>query len=85
MATFERGCVRYTSADPHGLTEMTGDGIRHPELPHKDGYREEIAYFVRCILDDEEPAMVEPESSAFSIRLIEAEKESIETGRSVEL
>jgi hypothetical protein len=29
--------------------------------------------------------MVEPESSAFSIRLVEAEKESIDAGRSVEL
>jgi predicted dehydrogenase len=85
MAAYERGCLRYNSNDPHGLSEMTGEGIRHPELPQKDGYREEIAYFVRCILDNEEPAMVEPESSAFSIRLVEAEKESIDAGRSVEL
>jgi len=85
LATFERGCLRYSTADPHGLTEITAEGAHHPDLPRKDGYQEEIAYFVRCVVHNEEPAMVEPESSAFSVRLVEAERESIETGRSVEL
>jgi len=85
LATFEKGCLRQSSSDPHHLVEITDEGSRHPELPEKDGYREEIAYFVQCIENDELPAMVMPESSAFSVRLAEAERESIETGRIVEL
>lgn len=85
VATFAKGCLRYSTAEPHGLMEITDEGSRHPELPQKDGYAEEIAYFVRCIENDEMPAMVAPESSAFSVKLVQAEKESIETGRVVEL
>jgi predicted dehydrogenase len=85
MASFERGCLRYSSADAHGPMEITDQGSHHPELPHKDGYQEEIAYFVECIENDELPAVVMPESSAFSVRLVEAERNSIETGRVVEL
>lgn len=85
FAAFERGCMRFSTADPRGLTETTEEGAHLPDLPQTDGYQEEIAYFVRCVLNDEEPAMVEPESSAFSLRLVEAERQSIETGRAVEL
>jgi predicted dehydrogenase len=65
--------------------EITHDGKNHPEMSHVSGYEEEIAYFVRCIENDEKPAMVTPESSALSIRIVEAEKESIETGLVVEV
>jgi len=85
LATFEKGCLRYSSSSDHGLLEIDPHGSRHPELPEKDGYVEEIAYFVGCIEKDQLPAAVTPESSAFSIRLVEAERESIETGRLVEL
>jgi predicted dehydrogenase len=84
-ATFERGLLKYAMSDPHGLMEVTHDGKHHPELSSASGYQEEIAYFLRCIENDEAPAMVTPESSALSIRLVEAEKESIETGRVVEV
>jgi predicted dehydrogenase len=85
LAAFEKGSLAYSSAAAHGLTECTEQGAHHPSLPDKDGYVEEIAYFARCIQHDERPAMVTPESSAFSVRLAEAERESIETGRLVEL
>ena len=85
MAAFEKGCLRFSSAERRGLLEITGKGSTHPHLPEKNGYQEEIAYFVSCIQNDEMPAVVTPESSAFSVRLIEAERESVETGRSVEL
>ena len=85
MAAFERGCLRYSTADPHGLMETTDQGSHHPQLAQKDGYQEEIAYFLRCIENDELPAMVTPESSAFSVRLAEAERRSVETGQVVEL
>jgi predicted dehydrogenase len=85
MASFEQGCLRYSTADPQGLLELTDDSAHYPELPEVDGYVQEITYLVRCIETDEAPAMVTPESSAFSIKLVEAERESVETGRAVEL
>ncbi len=85
LAAFEKGCLRFSTAEHDGLMEITDEGTSHPGLPEKNGYQEEIAYFVRCIQNDEVPAVVTPESSAFSVRLIEAERESIETGRSVAL
>jgi predicted dehydrogenase len=85
MASFERGCLRYSTSDPHGLMEITNQGAQHPVLPKKNGYREEIAYFVRCVENDELPAAVTPESTAFSIKLVEAERESVQTGRIVKV
>jgi len=85
MATFEGGCLRYSSAVGQGLAELTEAGITHPQLGERSGYELEIEYFLGCIERDEAPRMARPESSAFSVRLIEAEKESAETGRVVEL
>jgi len=84
-ASFERGCLRYSSLDPHGLSEITHQGVQHPALPKKNGYREEIAYFVRCIENNELPAMALPESTALSVKVVEAESESARTGKLVEL
>jgi predicted dehydrogenase len=85
MAAFEKGCLRYSTADPHGLAEITDQGTHRPALPKKNGYREEIAYFVRCIEHGEVSAVVTPDSSAFSIKLVEAERESARTGKLVQL
>jgi predicted dehydrogenase len=83
MAAFERGCLRFSTADPHGLMEITDQGRHHPDLPHKDGYQEEIQYFLHCIENDELPAVSMPASSAFSVQLVEAERESVESGQVV--
>lgn len=85
LAAFEGGCLIFNSRNAPGLVEMTEQGEQHPEIKETDGYHEEIAYFLKCIDNNEMPAIATPESSAFSIRLVEAEKESIESGRSVEL
>jgi predicted dehydrogenase len=85
MAAFDRGCLTCSTREGHGLLEYTEEGTHHPELPHKDGYEEEIAYFVHCIENNEMAAVVTPQSSAFSVQLVEAERESIETGGLVEL
>ncbi len=85
MAAFEEGCLAYSTAEGHGLLEYTDAGVEQPELPHKDGYEKEIAYFLNCVKNDELPAMVTPESSARSVRLVEAERESVETGGLVQV
>jgi len=81
----EKGSLTYSSNRTPGLMEITEAGTTHPQLKHTDGYHEEIAYFVRCIENNELPAVVTPESAAFSIELATAEMRSVQTGRLVEL
>jgi predicted dehydrogenase len=83
-AVFEHGGLAYSTAAPGaGLTEYAGGQTTHPDLPATDGYRAEIEYFVGCIERGEEPSRVPPDSSALSVRIVEAERESIESGRAV--
>ena len=83
LAAFEQGCLEFSSRRSPGLMELTDAGQRHPDLKETDGYREELAYFVDCVEKNELPAVVTPESSAFSVRLLEAERQSAEEGRLV--
>ncbi len=76
VAAFDSGAL---SCGPRGLLEVTHEGTQHPHLPEKDGYEEEIAYFVDCIEKNELPAVCTPQSSALSVRLVEAERESLES------
>jgi len=85
LVAFEKGCLVLDSSREAALMEITDSGKTHPELKQTDGYHEEIAYYVRCIENNEMPAVVTPQSSAFSVKLVEAERQSIETGQVVEL
>ncbi len=85
MVAFEGGCLTFSTRDGHGLLEYTEQGSRHPELSHKDPYREELAYFIRCLENNELPALVTPESAAFSVELVEAERRAVESGQMVQL
>ncbi len=85
LASFEKGCLAFSSANTPALMEIAESSSTHPELRHTDGYHEELAYLVKCIENDELPGVVTPESAAFSIELVEAEVRSIETGQVVEL
>jgi len=83
-AVFENGALMFSLLEGGGLREFT-DEVRRVELPKKDGFAEEIAYFTRCIEKGEPPAKVMPESSAYSILLANKEAESLETGKMIEL
>ena len=85
MVAFERGCLVYDSSHSPALMEITEDRQSHPKVKQTDGYHEEIAYYVACLENNELPAVVTPESAAFSIELAEAEIKSVETGQMVEL
>ena len=85
MAVFESGALIFNSRKSPGLLELTPSGEKHPDVPETDGYHEEIEYFLKCIENNEMPAIATPESSAHSIKLVEAEIESIESGESVKL
>ena len=82
---FEKGCLIYNSNSTPGLMEITDSGKTHPEVKHTDGYHEELSYLIKCLQNNELPAVVTPRSAAFSIKLANAEIESVETGRVVEV
>lgn len=83
-AVFEQGCVIFDlRADE--FVEIVGDDVSHPEVSKEDGYQAEISYLIDCIERGEDPVKVSPESAAFSVSLIEAERKSAETGNVVEL
>ena len=85
LVAFEKGCLAYSSGNSPSLMEITESSQSHPEVKQTDGYHEEIAYLVACVKNNELPAVVTPESAAFSIELVEAEVKSVETGEMVEL
>ena len=80
-AAFENGCLIHDTSGTDALVELTAGGARPIALEDKNGYREELAYFVGCIAKGLEPVKVLPASSAFSIRLVEAERKSMERKR----
>ncbi|MEM7578111.1 MAG: Gfo/Idh/MocA family oxidoreductase [Planctomycetota bacterium] len=62
-----------------------GEAGRPIELPPGMGYEAEIAYFLHCIAAGETPTRVTLASAAESVRLIEAEAQSVAEGQTVRL
>lgn len=56
-----------------------------PEVAEGDGYLQEINHFISVIGGEEVPAVITPEQSRDSIKIINAELESIKTGERVAL
>ena len=54
-----------------------------PDLPQGDGYSLEISHFINCITGKKVPAILTPQQSLDSVRLVEAEKKSAQTGNPV--
>jgi predicted dehydrogenase len=85
-AWFERGFLRCDGkADPR-LTVF--DNLQHvdgrpAEVEPGDAYYNEIAYFVRCVEQDEPPAECPPRSARDSLALIKREIAAIESGETV--
>jgi predicted dehydrogenase len=84
-AVFEKGVVRYHGGMQPTLTVMRNDDdtLETPELSG-DPYAAEMAYFADCLVAGCSSAEQHPpESSVASLRLVEAEIESIARGRPV--
>ncbi|MHC4874053.1 MAG: Gfo/Idh/MocA family protein [Planctomycetota bacterium] len=47
-----------------------------PKVKAGDGYSNELAYFMQCIARGVKPTVITPESSAYSVKMIEAEVKS---------
>jgi predicted dehydrogenase len=84
-ASFESGCLTYSTSHSPTLTETCGEEVTHPEVADSTGYAEEIPYFLRCVETGAEPTMCPPASSADSVRIVVAEMESARTGKLVEV
>jgi len=52
-----------------------------PELPKDDAYQAEIAYFLDCIVRQQQPTIVTPEDARESVRLVQAEAEALQSGK----
>lgn len=83
---FDKATLSYDSVLDDPLT-LARDGEVCPIGITRDGlgYDHELAYFIDCVKQGRKPQHVTMQDAANAIRLIEAEIESIKTGRSVTL
>jgi len=83
---FEKATMQFDLAFADSPLHLIQGGKRTPvKLAPKMGYELEIAYFIDCVNKGKKPAVVTPESSAESVRIVEAEVKSAKTGKSVKL
>ncbi len=79
-ALFEKGKLEFdSSASPTLTLQHMGKEETQPiPVPQGDGYQNEYEYFINCIINDQTPVEILPESARQSIEIALAEKQSIE-------
>lgn len=83
---FERATASFTfDGESHVTLVESGQEPRQVELVSKMGYDYEIAYFLNCIERGKAPTIVTLQSAADSIRIAEAEAQSIKAAKPVSL
>lgn len=83
---FERATVDYELGRKEGTLIVYAEGKATPiEVASHDGYVGEMNYLVECIRSGNRPTRVTAEDAVAGIRIVEAEKRSIETGQPVAL
>mgnify|MGYP001384478522 CR=1 FL=1 len=87
---FENATLLYSSAqqitdeNPSTLKIFTNEGKTiFQKVPKGDGYYFEIKHFVDLLSGKFLPTVITPEESEISVKIIEAEKESIRTNKKV--
>ena len=55
------------------------------DILQKDGYLNEVEYFVNCVKNDVQPTVVTPEQSREVLQLVLALKESLESGQVIQI
>ncbi|MEX0742179.1 MAG: Gfo/Idh/MocA family oxidoreductase, partial [Phycisphaeraceae bacterium] len=81
---FEKATADFTIDNEQGLIVHEGDKSTPIEMD-SDGYHEELRYFVDCVANKRKPEIVTAEDAVQSIKIVEAEARSIETGEVVRL
>ena len=83
---FERATAEYELGRKDNALLVYADGkATAPEVASHDGYVGEMNYFLECIRTGQRPKRVTAEDAVAGIRIVEAEKKSIETGQPVAL
>ena len=83
---FERATVDYDLGRKDGTLKLYAEGKATPvEVANHDGYVGEMNYLLDCIRTGQRPTRVTAEDAVAGIRIVEAEKRSIETGQVVAL
>lgn len=80
---FERATAVYDLASPSPLKVLTDGEEKSVALDPGLGYQYEIDYLIDCIQKGVPPERVTLESAAASVKIVEAETKSIETGKPV--
>ena len=77
---FERATVEYDSGRADPLMLYIAGNAKPIDCGGSDGYVEELKYFIQCIEKNTPPSIVTAEDAVRSIRVIEAERQSVESG-----
>lgn len=81
---FASAAVDYHSSRKETLWVHPDKGRPRPQrVPGAEGYREELAYFVRCVAAGRAPRRATPEDAASAVAIVEAEVRSVKSGRAV--
>ena len=80
----ERGTLDFDFRRDPKLQLSTADGeLVSPACEPQDGYTWQVDHFARCIRRENVPPVTSPEEAWNSLRIVEAERESVRTGREV--
>lgn len=83
-AVFQQATVILDINTGKPLTVLKADGSSEtPEITGKDGYFNEIDYFLGCIERDEDPKVATPAESREAVAIALAEKQSAQTGQTI--
>lgn len=83
---FEQATAIYDLGDPEIFKVFTRAGEKLKiEVPTGMGYFHELQYLLNCIKNNTSPAVATIEQAAMSVKIVEAERQSIATGQTVTL
>lgn len=83
LANFENATVDYDCTRDEDLQISQNDKTQHLKIEGNDGYANELAYFINCVKTNTPPARVTAQDAITSIQLIEAEAQSVKTGKPI--
>ncbi len=85
VVAFEKVTVEYSNLHTPSLAIYTAGGKETPAVPAGDAYANELSYFLDCLGERTPPDRVMPETSAQAVRIVDAEMQSVRSGKAVAL